>query len=137
MFFLFPFKCILNPVLVISVTDRASPLSGEAGLEQLMREGKLRLGRSDDMRAWEETKRRASGQPAINVVGSRPANESGSTSLRNTYVVLAPTRFPAGLYGAHSATFIVLRGVPVPEGNPGHSAVLDMNTANCKGVTCR
>ena len=126
-----------NQVTTESFRDQASPLSGEAGLEQLMREGKLRLGRSDDMRAWEETKRRASGQPAINVVGSRPANESGSTSLRNTYVVLAPTRFPAGLYGAHSATFIVLRGVPVPEGNPGHSAVLDMNTANCIGVTCR
>ena len=31
---------------------------------------------------------------------------------------------PAGLYGAHSVTFIVPKGVPSPLGNPGHSTVL-------------
>jgi hypothetical protein len=35
--------------------------------------------------------------------------------------------FPADLYGAHSVTVIVPRGVPRPTGNPGHSRILDMN----------
>jgi hypothetical protein len=37
-------------------------------------------------------------------------------------------RFPAGLAGAHSARFLLLRGVPVPDGNPGHSCVISEET---------
>lgn len=33
--------------------------------------------------------------------------------------------FPAELYGAHSANFIVPRNVPRPYGNPGHSRILE------------
>jgi hypothetical protein len=51
--------------------------------------------------------------------------------------VLKPMQFPAGLYGAHSATFFVPKGVPLPTGNAGHSAVLDFNTMNCGGPLCR
>jgi hypothetical protein len=37
-------------------------------------------------------------------------------------------RFPAGLYGAHSVTFLLLRGVPKPDGDPGHSTVISEET---------
>jgi hypothetical protein len=33
-------------------------------------------------------------------------------------------RFPAGLHGAHSVKFLLLRGVPMPDGDPGHSDVI-------------
>jgi hypothetical protein len=33
--------------------------------------------------------------------------------------------FPSGLHGAHRATFILMPGVPYPEGDPGHSAVIE------------
>ena len=32
--------------------------------------------------------------------------------------------FPAGLTGAHGVKFLLRRGVPKPDGDPGHSAVL-------------
>jgi len=47
--------------------------------------------------------------------------------LGRHYVVLQPMSFPADLYGANSVTFIVPKGVERPKGNPGHSAVHDMN----------
>ena len=55
----------------------------------------------------------------------------------NAYVVLKEFEFPAGLFGAHSATFFVPKGVPVPTGQPGHSEVRDFNTAGCLGPACR
>lgn len=74
------------------------------------------------------------------VVSSRPAatyevfpQQAGLVQLLETgvlkqnrsgdYVVQKKTRFPAGLAGAHSVKFLVLRGTPVPEGDPGHSCV--------------
>jgi len=121
----------VGQVTVESFRDADAPLAGEAGLEQLVREGKLRPARRDDMRAWEDAKSRSSSQPQASYRGRQSSTgEAGSTVLRGAFVVLGPMRFPAGLYGAHSATFIVQKGAPIPEGNPGHSSVLDMNTLN-------
>ncbi len=52
------------------------------------------------------------------------------------YIVREKTRFPAGLYGAHSATFLVMRGTPYPEGDPGHSCVVMEESGEKKG-SCR
>ena len=47
-------------------------------------------------------------------------------------------RFPAGLAGAHSVTFLLDKGVPRPSGDPGHSSVVDLKTGEClSGSTCR
>ena len=124
-------------ITVDSFRDAESPLAGVAGIEELVRTGKLRPARQDDMLAWETARRQAAGQHPINIIGAPTPNESRSTFSRNTYVVTAPMRFPAGLFGANSATFIVLKGIPLPEGNPGHSRVFDISTGNCVGTTCR
>jgi len=42
--------------------------------------------------------------------------------------IAQPTRFPAGLAGAHAVSFVLGRGVPMPEGDPGHSCVLSEET---------
>ncbi|MGH3640857.1 MAG: hypothetical protein ACRDUX_17710, partial [Mycobacterium sp.] len=44
------------------------------------------------------------------------------------YIARAIPRFPAGLYGAHSVTFMLGRGVPLPAGSPGHSCVIAEET---------
>ena len=44
------------------------------------------------------------------------------------YLIHKATRFPAGLAGAHSVTFLLLKGVPMPEGNPRHSTVVSEET---------
>jgi Ca2+-binding EF-hand superfamily protein len=54
------------------------------------------------------------------------------------YVVPRKMRFPPGLAGAHSVKFVVLRGVPVPDGDPGHSCVtVEDQTSARKFEPCR
>lgn len=97
-----------------------APAEGEAGLDQLLREGRLRKATPRDIDAWASatgSKRR----------GSDYADpRSGGQFAYRTYVVLGEMTFPARLTGAHSATFIVPRGVPRPYGDPGHSTLLEM-----------
>lgn len=48
------------------------------------------------------------------------AHEPGDES----YVLLSPfPRFPGGMYGPHSVTFIIPNGVPMPAGQLGHSII--------------
>ena len=58
---------------------------------------------------------------------------------RGTYVITKPiTRFPAGLFGAHSVKFVLGEGVPMPGGSPGHSSVISGETGECLvGRLCR
>lgn len=44
------------------------------------------------------------------------------------YIARAIPRFPAGLHGAHSVTFVLGNGVPLPAGSPGHSCVIAEET---------
>lgn len=120
---------------VANFRDKDTPLAGKAGIEQLINEGKLRPATPEDLKKWEQLSRHTNSQPSINIVGG-DAYEPQVIQVLGAYVVLAPMRYPAGLYGAHSVTFIISEGVPRPEGNPGHSAVLDMNFGTCSGALC-
>lgn len=102
--------------------DPSLPLAGDKGIDQLLGERKLRRATADDLAQW----RAVAGSSKRGADSSAFASESGPFLFR-TYVVQGPMTLPAGLYGAHSATFIVPRGVPQPVGNPGHSRILDMN----------
>jgi Ca2+-binding EF-hand superfamily protein len=53
------------------------------------------------------------------------------------YIVRQKIRLPAGLYGAHSVTFLILKGAPYPDGDPGHSCVIVEETGESKGANCR
>jgi Ca2+-binding EF-hand superfamily protein len=44
------------------------------------------------------------------------------------FLINRKIRFPAGLAGAHSVKFLLRRGVPEPEGDPGHSTVISEST---------
>jgi len=50
------------------------------------------------------------------------------TNGSREFLIRERIRFPAGLHGAHSVRFLLLRGVPVPEGSPGHSCVISEET---------
>jgi hypothetical protein len=54
--------------------------------------------------------------------GALERNRSGE------FLIKQKIRFPAELTGAHSVKFLLLKGVPMPEGNPGHSAVISEET---------
>ncbi len=108
----------LKPVDAYRDPDR--PLVGLQGIEELVREGKLKPATRRDYDDW------------LAVSGGRVAERSMNTmgqgeNLFRAYVVLKPLLIPADLYGANAVTFIVPRGVERPRGNPGHCQVLDMN----------
>jgi Ca2+-binding EF-hand superfamily protein len=66
--------------------------------------------------------------------------ESGALKLNRSgeYIVQKKIRFPAGLDGAHSVKFLVLRGTPLPDGHPGHSCVtVEDQTLGSKFEPCR
>lgn len=50
----------------------------------------------------------------------------------SAFVIRKPVAgFAAGLAGADAVTFILGKGIPMPAGDPGHSAVLDAETGAC------
>jgi hypothetical protein len=53
------------------------------------------------------------------------------------YIVRQKIRFPPGLAGAHSVTFLIMKGTPYPDGDPAHSCVIMEETGERKGATCR
>jgi hypothetical protein len=56
------------------------------------------------------------------------ARKQGARTVASEFRIVRKMRFPAGLSGAHSVRFILARGVPMPDGSPGHSTVISEET---------
>ena len=97
----------LSPETVVSTlpASRYKILPQQAGLAQLVERGALEI--------YKSTK-------ALVVSDSEVRN----TSLPSHLLIRKKMRYPAGLYGGHSAIFVLPPDVPEPEGNPGHSSVI-------------
>jgi hypothetical protein len=122
-----------------SFRDKSAPLAGPAGIEDALRQGLIRRATPADAQAWLDTRAKALGQPARDVPpvardvpplagsagGAKPPTPS--MPIGDTYVVIKPFTYPAGLHGAHSVKFMIPKGMPKPKGNPGHSDVFDFN----------
>jgi hypothetical protein len=127
-----------------SFQDKSRPIAGLAGLEDAVRKGLLRKATAADGKAWSELILKNSPKmdlpPVFDQGIPRPPQSrvyrEFNTYVVPTYVVLKPFIYPAGLYGAHSAIFFIPKGVPKPEGTPGHSTVYDFNTQRCQGPSC-
>lgn len=113
-----------------------APPAGQAGIDAALRAGILREATAADVAAWQAARRRVSGADDVPPVYGASPPARVEVPYR-AYAVLRPFAIPAGLYGAHSATFFVLPGVERPTGNPGHSAVFDIGSGSCSGPTCR
>lgn len=102
----------IDPTKVVASprAERYQVMPQQAGLLQLMKEGVLQR------------------------IGGR--SFTGSMAFK---IVKPMKRFPAGLNGAHSVTFLLAKGVPVPTGSPGHSCVISEETGQpvADSVTCR
>lgn len=131
-------KLITSPETTpISFYDKDAPMAGPAGLENGVRKGLLRKATDADADAWADAVMQISPQRDIPPVSGSGIPKPPRPIMHNAYVVLKPFTYPAGLYGGHSATFIIPKGIPRPSGNPGHSAVYDLNTLSCQGPLCR
>jgi Ca2+-binding EF-hand superfamily protein len=87
---------IIDPKSVVASlpVEKYDVLPQEAGLIQLLKEGKVAQNRSGE------------------------------------YLIKKKIRFPAALVGAHLVKFLLLRGVPQPDGDPGHSTVISEETGD-------
>ena len=115
---------------VADYTDLEAFPSGQKGLDRLVEMGRLRLATQRDIDAWVD----AASAPYRRFDPSMKV-EAPFTG-RGTYVVLGAMEIPGGLYGAHSVTFLVPDGVPMPSGNPGHSTLLMLKDGGCRGPGC-
>ena len=125
-----------SAVAADSFRDLNAPPAGQAGIEAALRAGVLRSASAADVAAWEAAHdRQRAPEDVPPVQGGR--QRSGPPSMpHRAYVVLREFAIPAGLYGAHSATFYLAPGVPRPTGNPGHSTIRDLATGTCTGAIC-
>ncbi|MCJ2032139.1 hypothetical protein MKK50_22495 [Methylobacterium sp. J-043] len=94
-------EAVVSPLPV----KRYDVLPQEAGLAQLVEEGVLKVTGSDNGMIFN------GGRPEF---ANKPDN----------FLIQRKTKFPAGLNGAHSVNFVLGRGVPMPDGDPGHSCVM-------------
>ena len=124
-------------VSVDSLRDANAPLAGPAGLQDAVRKGLLRPATRADAQAWANAVAQATPDSDLPPVAGQGKPVPRAPDFHSGYVVLKAFTFPAGLYGAHSATFFVPKGVPAPQGNGGHSTVYDHNTLVCGGPICR
>lgn len=101
---------------------------GEAGLIQLERAGAIRPPSAEELAAFAEG--------FSNSFRSK-ADPQFLVRLGFSYAVTRDLMLPAGLFGAHSKSFLVLPGVPQPRGAPGHGCIgyLDGFRTN-NGATC-
>lgn len=119
-----------------SFYDKDAPLAGPAGLQDAVSKGLLRKATAADADAWADAVIQSSPQRDVPPVAGKGIPKPPRPPIYNAYVVLKSFTYPAGLYGGNLATFIIPKGVPRPDGNPGHSAVYDFNTLNCQGPLC-
>lgn len=120
-----------------SFRDAKAPLAGPAGIQDAVRRGLLRPATAADADAWARAQAASAAPSDLPPVAGKDPVQLRRPQWRDPYVVLKPMSYPAGLYGAHSVTFVIPKGVPAPKGNPGHSEVYDFNTLSCAGPGCR
>jgi hypothetical protein len=122
--------------------DPNTRLAGAAGLQEAVQKGDLRLATDEDIKLWQDEYLKkvpaAADVPVIAGQTTSKPHVPEFIGLSQTYVVLKEGfTYPAGLYGGNSVTFIIPKGVPLPNGNPGHSPVYNTNTGGCIGPVCR
>ena len=96
-------------------------LPQQAGLAQLLESGALQaVGSQQSVTVGNTTIVPGAGADKVIIPRGTRARISRSPS---EFLIVKKMTYPAGLYGAHSVTFVLKPGVPEPDGTPGHSRV--------------
>lgn len=117
---------------ILSLHRADAPLQKEEGIRDAVSKGILRSVNDDDLKRWIDNLPSNANLPKVET----PNPEKRKLFVHNGYVILKPFVIPEGLYGGHSVSFFLEKGVPIPTGNLGHSALFDFNTMTCKGASC-
>ncbi|MCB1470277.1 MAG: hypothetical protein KDK08_24725 [Rhizobiaceae bacterium] len=119
------------------VSSRAAALFDvlpqEAGLAQLVESGVLRIvGYTTSLSVRPKDGEGGSTQIVMGGGADRIILSDGSKPILRKvpgeYLIVKKMTFPAGLSGAHAAKFVLAPGVPKPQGDPGHSCVIEQDS---------
>lgn len=130
----------IDPGAVVSrlPVKRYEVLPQQAGLAQLIEDSSLKVVSHKWMVDHGGGLRTILGEGDSVVVEGKGGNHrSRSEQVPDALLILRKIRFPAGLSGAHSARFILARGVEQPEGDSGHSCVRSEETGAAILGSCR
>jgi len=106
---------------------------GLKGVAWLVERKRIRLATERERSAWLAGAAAAAGVPQAEFARRRHWHAFSDS----VYVVLEPFELPPGLAGAHSRTFLLPPGAPMPTGDPGHCTFLHMDGFVCSGTSCR
>ncbi|MDR1045867.1 MAG: hypothetical protein LBP33_12275, partial [Candidatus Adiutrix sp.] len=107
-----------------------TPRADIEGLREALRNGWLKPATLAD--AWACSKNAGQPAPVPTVDESGYFVPDSGWVNHNYYLVVSPNfTFPVGLYGSHSGTFYIAKGLDRPKGRPGHSGVTYLST--CTG----
>jgi hypothetical protein len=106
---------------------------GLKGIAWLVERKRIRLATERERSAWLAGASAAAGVPQAEFARRRHWHAFSDS----VYVVLEPFELPPGLAGAHSRTFLLPPGAPMPTGDPGHCTFLHMDGFVCSGTSCR
>lgn len=119
-----------------SYNNNSLPLTGLPALEAAVSMGLLRRVTDSDADNWEEAiSEKRSKNDKSSVADSERRKNPLKLNKNRAFVVLKPFKFPLGLTG-EPAIFLIPKGVKIPEGDPGFSAVFDINSLSCYGAIC-
>jgi hypothetical protein len=105
-------------------------VDGRFGLDRLVAQGAVRKATMADVAILNRILTRKSQTGRLALV-------QAPIYLSETFVVLRRIAIPTGMYGAHSATFLIPRGVPFPSDPGSHNAYWSLVTGECRGAVCR
>ena len=110
---------------VESFFDFDAPLVGLSGIKVLLERGLIRRTTEADINTWVEARKK-------NISYERKQSLIGGEN----FVVLGDFIYPEGLVAALAVNFFIPKGVREPNGDPGHSAIYDLETGKCSSVHC-
>ena len=106
-----------------SYYDESAPLAGKLGLDKAVSEGLIRKAINSDAEHWVDEYAKTLSYEDIPPVEGLGRPKPKKPDISDAYVIIKPFTYPAGLYGGHSVTFFIPKGVPTPKVNSGHSTV--------------
>jgi hypothetical protein len=101
------------------------------GVAMLLQQGAIRRATADDQAELNAALTRASPTGYLAPVSVR-------LNDRDTFVILKPITIPRGMYGAHSSTFLIAKGVALPDDPGSHNTYYRLDGGKCvRGPRCR
>jgi hypothetical protein len=120
-----PTKTFIN-----SIAEFTRRSSADDGLRQLIDDGDIRPATQADVNAWQTAASRRL------QTGNLAPYRSKDLYLESTYVVLRDIQLPPNMYGAHSRSFIIPAGVPLPKDPGSHNSYYLLGSGTCIGTAC-